>query len=306
MSFVAAAGIMNLDLIYAGLDALPQEGREVFAEQFSVQLGGGVVATMATLRALGVPTKAATYWGEDLFSNFAAAEIQKYGVEMHNLHVRSGGIPLSITSIAVTPRDRTFLSYIDWPEIDAEAEAKVYELFKGARVVEMQPGYLGAYRRLKAEGAQLVLDLGWDDDMSTQKYHEYLELADYFTPNRDEAMKITAAATPEEAAEKLRKYFDKVIVKLDSEGCLVLEEDKRYVVKSIPQYTRRDSTGAGDAFIAGLMYGIFHGRPLQEAVLYGNITGGNCVAQLGCLNKLLAERELLALANAHKHCIQML
>lgn len=299
MGFAAAAGIANVDLIYSGLKALPEEGREMHSTGFDIQLGGGVVATMATLQALGVSARAGTYLGGDMFSAFARAEMERRGIMVQNLNRRKTGIPLSVTSIAVTPGDRTFLSYIDWPEIDDAVAEAVYQLCHGASVVEMQPGYLGVYRRLKAEGTTLVLDLGWDDEMSEEKYGAYLELADYFTPNRDEAMKITGAASPEAAAQALRRYFKGVTVKLDREGCLVLDDDGAFVVKSLPRYTRVDSTGAGDAFLAGLMYGIHHGKPLREAVLYGNITGGNCVSQIGCLNRLLNEEELLEIAAEH-------
>ena len=94
-----------------------------------------------------------------------------------------------------------------------------------------------------------------------------------------------------------------MIVKLDSEGCLVLEGGRRYVVNSIPHYTRVDSTGAGDAFLAGFIYGLYHGASLRECVLYGNITGGNCVAQVGCLASPLTEAELLVQAKAYQHFI---
>lgn len=303
MSFAAGAGTTNVDLIYAGLEALPAEGREAHARDFSIRLGGGVVATMGNLARLGVPARAGTYLGEDLFSSFAAAEMERLGIKVERLP-HEGGIPLSVTTVALTPADRTFLSYIDWPENGPEVQEQVYRLCTGARVVEMQPGYLPAYRRLKAEGATLVLDLGWDDDMSFEKYREYLELADYFTPNRDEAMKMTETATPEEAAYELLRYFEKVIVKLDSEGCLVLENGKLHLVKSIPKFTRVDSTGAGDAFLAGLMYGLYQGSSLRQAVLYGNITGGNCVAHIGCLTAPLSEAELLALAEEYQGYIE--
>lgn len=294
MSFAAAAGIANLDLIYAGLPRLPGEGEELYASEFSIRIGGGVVGTMAALSRLGVPAIVGTYLGQDIFSGFVRGEMEALGVSWKNLYEGEGGIPLAVSVAAITPNDRTFLSYIDrQPASDRELET-VYELCSGARVIEMQPleGYLDVYRKLHQEGSTLVLDLGWDDDLSVERYRDYLALADYFTPNRKEAAKLTGEDDPEKAARRLADHFEKVIVKLDSEGCLVLEDDRPFVVKSIPDFERVDSTGAGDAFLAGLMYGLYHGRSLRQSVLYGNITGGNCVATVGCVGSLLTEEQL--------------
>lgn len=54
-----------------------------------------------------------------------------------------------------------------------------------------------------------------------------------------------------------------------------------------------DSTGAGDAFLAGLMYGLYHAKPIAQSIAYGNVTGGACVQQLGCLTAFVDEPTLL-------------
>lgn len=303
MSFVAGVGLINVDLIYSGFNALPLEGQEGLAKDFCIRLGGGVVATMALLGNLGVHAKVCTYYGTDLFSGYAERELSALPVEVENLYGQHRGIPLSVTSVAITPNDRTFWSYLDQPATTEADMDRIYRRFRGARVVEMQPGYLPVYRRLKQDGCMLVLDMGWDEEMNIGKYEEYLQLADYYAPNRAEALKITQAATLDEAAQRLHQYFNKVIIKLDSEGCLVLEAGRRYVVGSIPAYTKVDSTGAGDAFLAGFIYGLYHGASLAECVLYGNIAGGNCVAQVGCLASPLSEAELLKLAGTYRHFI---
>ncbi len=43
-----------------------------------------------------------------------------------------------------------------------------------------------------------------------------------------------------------------------------------------------DTTGAGDAFLAGFCYGLYHGKS-AESILYGNLTGATSVTQVGCL-----------------------
>ena len=52
MSFVGGVGYSNIDLIYSGLDRLPDKGEEIFARGFSMQFGGGIPATMINLQGL--------------------------------------------------------------------------------------------------------------------------------------------------------------------------------------------------------------------------------------------------------------
>ena len=97
----------------------------------------------------------------------------------------------------------------------------------------------------------------------------------------------------------LADYIEKPLVKLDKDGCLVLEDGVLYTVPNIPEFVCRDATGAGDAFLAGLMYGLYHGYSFPECVLFGNITGGKCVTGIGCLTAWVNESELLTLARKY-------
>ena len=62
----------------------------------------------------------------------------------------------------------------------------------------------------------------------------------------------------------LKKYFDKVVVKVDKDGCIGIDGDKEFFVPSIDEFKNVDSTGAGDAFLAGFVYGLFYDKPLDE------------------------------------------
>lgn len=293
MAFCAGAGATNVDLLYKGFERLPKLGEELYCDEFSLQLGGGLPATLINLGRLGVSARIATELGNDMFSEFAKSKFRENGVEPVNLY-DGEKIPLNITSAVILPEDRTFFTYgkgsIDPSDV---AKETFYQMAKGAKVVLMHPGgFLPVYRRLKAEGTKLVLDTGWDDGLSFEKYGEYLELADYYTPNRKEAMQITGASSPEAAAEQLRTYFDKVVVKVDKDGCIGIDSGEMFFVKSVDEFQNEDSTGAGDAFLAGFVYGLMHDCPLKQCIAYGNITGGKSVTAVGALTAYVTESEL--------------
>lgn len=290
--FVAGAGSINVDLIYSGLPRIPSEGQELYAAGFSLQMGGGLPATLINLSRLGVPVRLQTGLGTDPFSEFARGAFRQAGIQPLNLCPQAEGIPVNLSTAMLTPGERTFVSYTDgYPVNDGVLEA-VYENSKGAAICAMDPRYPEVYQKLHREGTLLTLDMGWDDELSMKKYRSVLELADYYTPNQKEAMKITDTDTPQAAARVLGEFFDKVIVKLDRDGCLIQENGVQYIIPAIPGVVAVDSTGAGDAFLAGFLYGLYHRCPLPQSVLFGNITGGKCVSAVGCLSAYCTEEEL--------------
>ena len=300
MSFASGIGRVNIDLLYSGLPRMPHPGEELYSTGFSLQLGGGVPATLVNLSRLGVPVRILTWLGEDQFSSFAKGEFERCGAEPINLYT-GNGMPVNLSTAVLTPGERTFISYTDGIGSEDGLLERAYDAMRGARILEMNPdGPLEVYRQLKKDGTILVLDMGWDEEMCFEKYHDFLELADYYTPNLPESLRITGENTPERAARALERYFDHVIVKLDKGGCLIREEGREHVISSL-SVPFADSTGAGDAFLSGLLYGLYYGKSFAQSVLYGNITGGKCVTAIGCLSAYCTEDELLQTAAEHAH-----
>ena len=294
MSFIAGAASANVDLLYQNMPRLPAPGEESYTEEFSLQLGGGLPATLINLGRLGVPARIATELGDDLFSRFAAEEFEKNGVSPLNLY-HGEKIPVNITSAVILKDDRSFISYGkgDMESDDAAREA-FYEMARGAKICLMNSAaFTDVYRRLKAEGAVMVLDMGWDDGLTFEKYGALLEIADYYTPNRKEAMKLTGCGDPFDAARALKKHFRKVVVKVDKDGCIGIDGDEEFFVGSVDMFRNVDSTGAGDAFLAGFCYGLYHDYPLLDCIEFGNITGGKAVTKVGALSGFVTEPELL-------------
>lgn len=294
MAFIAGAGSTNVDLLYQGFDRLAGVGEELYCKDFSLQLGGGLPATLINLGRLGIETKIATELGNDIFSNFAKEKFIENGVTPTNLY-NGEKIPLNITSAIILPKDRTFYSYGKGTiEPDEKAMETFYTIATGSKICMMHlGGFLPVYKKLKEEGTILVLDTGWDDEMSFEKYDEYLSVADYYTPNRKEALRITGTDNEKDAAYALKKYFDRVVVKVDADGCIGIDGDDYFFCPSIEEFKNVDSTGAGDAFLAGFMYGLFYDYPLKDCIEYGNITGGKAVTAVGALSGYVTEKELL-------------
>jgi len=297
MSFVAGVGFANCDILYSGMPRVPNEGEEIYARGLDIKMGGGVPATMITLHRLGVPVRLSTFLGKEFFSEVVEKELLKSGIPYINLYDRNG-MPVSATTTIITENDRTFVSYRDEVPVTDQMLETIYQQCRGAKLVEMHFGFLNVYKKLKKEHVTMVLDTAWEDDLSIEKYMDYFELADFYTPNCKEALKITGTTTAEDAIKVLSRYFDEPIIKLDKNGCMVMEKGTISVVPPMPKVKTVDATGAGDAFLGGLMYGLFYDYSIGDSVLFGNITGGTCVKGIGCLPNYANEQELLEIAGS--------
>lgn len=297
MGFAAGYGKTNVDLLFENMPRLPEEGEEIFTDRFSLCIGGGVPGTMITLGRLGIECKTVTELSDDMFSRFALDEFRKAGVEPVNVF-HGDKVAVNITAAAITENDRTFWSYGN-TEDSARAE-EIYNALKGADAVAMHESHTEVYRRLKQEGTTVILDTGFIEGMSLDSFKDKLLIADYYLPNRKEALLLTGEDEPKKAAEALSAYLDTAIVKLDKDGCLIYDKKSFTYVKSIDEFVHVDSTGAGDAFFAGFMFGIMTGEPVERCVLFGNITGGKCVTAVGCTTAYVTGEELYALAEKYK------
>ena len=301
MSFVAAFGKLNVDLLYSGMPRIPNEGEEIYSKDFKVCLGGGLPATMINCSRLGVSAKIGTFLGDDMFSNFAKSELEKSGTKYEIFE--SKNYPLNVTSAIITEKDRTFVSYGGTETYSDEMLEKIYNCLKGAKVVAMQEKLIPVYKQLKKEGTILVLDTGYSDDMSFEKHKELIEIADYYTPNIDETEKLTGTKDYKEALKILGEHFEKPIVKLGKDGCAGFDGEY-FVVDNIDEFKCIDATGAGDAFLSGFIYGLYNNFDFRKCILAGNITGGKCVTGIGCLTEYINEKEIVEYLNKYDFLIR--
>ena len=292
--FVAGIGRTNIDLIYHGLPHLPKLGEEVFSEGFEIHMGGGAPGESVILSRLGIPVKVFTWLGNGFFAKLALSEFIIGNPSVIDLY-KGNGNPLVISSTMVYGNDRTFLSYCENIELSGSDIEIIREEFMKAKIILLSPHFPELFKDMDLSGKIHVFDTGWEEDLSLDnpRYRQLIGMADYYLPNRREALKITGKSSIDEAADVLSTHFSEVIIKLDADGCLIRDNNGTRIIPPMKNTTAVDSTGAGDAFLSGFVYGLYHGHRIEECVQFGNITGGTCVQAYGCLTKTLTEPELL-------------
>ncbi|HEX2905785.1 MAG TPA: PfkB family carbohydrate kinase, partial [Phototrophicaceae bacterium] len=122
-----------------------------------------------------------------------------------------------------------------------------------------------------------------------------LSLVDIFMPNAREARLITETGDVAEAVQKLTERAKLVVVKDGANGAWVGQGGEILHAPAIAVGPVVDTTGAGDCFNAGFLYGqVVEGAPLATSARYGNICGGLSVTAVGGATAAPTYAELMA------------
>lgn len=134
----------------------------------------------------------------------------------------------------------------------------------------------------KEKNATISIDLACFEIVRTFK-EQIMEMLendiDVVFANEDEARELTGLP-PEEACRFLKKKCPVVVILTGKEGCWVGAGDEMHQVAP-PSVAVVDTTGAGDLFSSGFLYGYLHGMPLQRCAELGNLLGSTCIQSIG-------------------------
>ncbi len=125
-----------------------------------------------------------------------------------------------------------------------------------------------------------------------------LQLVDVLTPNEVEAKVLAgrspnSAIEPEDVARELiRGGVKQVVMTLGEKGALIVTESSSMRIPAI-MVRATDTTGAGDAFNAGLATALASGASLNDAVQFAVVTGGLAVTKEGVIPSLPRRDEVL-------------
>lgn len=276
MKRILVVGELNADLILSGLPSLPVLGRELLGTGFAMVLGSSSAITAARLAALGAddPEYAVDFVGvvgEDQIGRFVLDQIHRFGV--HTEAVQIVATPTGVTIALTYTRDRALLTYpgamsfFDGSTITAEMLARYRHVHVGSFFMQpaLQPNLAQIFQMAWDQGATTSLDVGWDPSetwMRNTDLTAVLAQTDDFLPNEDESAAL--AATAETLKRMVRgtlfikrggrgasAYFSA------DNGATTALHKAAFSVKPI------DTTGAGDAFNAGIIYAR---RILEETV----------------------------------------
>ncbi|MBU1670311.1 MAG: ribokinase [Actinobacteria bacterium] len=285
---ILVIGSLNTDMVVVA-PRFPEPGENVHGSDFSMVAGGKGANQAVAVHRLGLPTALLSCVGSDVFGDFLCERLRSCGVD-DSLVKRSRevgtGVALIVVeegtgnnTIVVDPGSNYALAPSDLDALDGHYPEHAAALFQ--LEVPLDVVVEGA-RRARENGLLTILDAG-------PPRHDRLDVVEHFdvvSPNRAEL----AALTGEDVGDRrsvaracgplLQRGVEAVVVKMGDEGALLATSEGAWQFDPF-DVEAVDSTGAGDAFTAGLACALVEGREPPEAVLFANAAGAAAVRVLG-------------------------
>jgi adenosine kinase len=143
------------------------------------------------------------------------------------------------------------------------------------------------------QGMRVMFDPGQGLPMfSGEELNRFIELADYVAVNDYEG-KLLEERTGRRLDEIARRV-DAVIYTQGAKGSLIIADGKRHEIPCVKAEAVVDPTGCGDAYRAGLLYGIAHGWDWPSTGKLGSLMGAIKVASRGAQNHTPSRDEIEA------------
>jgi ribokinase len=283
---VIGVGALLIDRI-ASVEYFPSVDGETFVERLEVRPGGSAANLAVACSKLGLKAGFIGVVGDDSEGSSLLEDLRKEGVDTGGV-MRTSKLPTGQVYIA----------------LDKEGKRMMFAFSGAANTLgdkDIDSAYIGSSKFLHiadlknispletaAKAAQSVgtrVSLNPGALIAVQGYEEIkglLSSTDVFISSRGELNQIFGTENPEFAVKKLFRSGPEIVaITLGHEGCMVAESKGTSHRIAAFKTTVVDTTGAGDAFCAGLLTSLVQGEGLIEAARFANAVAALKVAKLG-------------------------
>jgi ribokinase len=284
---VIGFGALNVDKLFK-VNAIAHAEQERFVKNFTEAAGGSAANTIAGLARLNCKTgfigkTAQDREGKLLIDDFAREGVNLDGI-IRSEKGRTGTVmgffdekgqralyadPGVNDTIGIEEIEKTYASNTKFLHLSSfvgeksfRTQRKILEKIPREVRVSLDPGALYAERGMK-------------------QLEPIIKRSFVVMPNAIELEALTDKPDYCGGAEYLLELGVKIVaVKLGKDGCYVTDGTTNRLVKPFTVKVV-NTTGAGDAFCAGFLYGIINGKPLEECGRIGNFVASRCIMKSG-------------------------
>jgi sugar/nucleoside kinase (ribokinase family) len=300
---VAAIGLASWDRFLV-LDRAPEPGSYAIVTHREEQPGGTTSNLCAALCRLGVSVTLAAAVGDDAEGHALVEGLAAEGCDVRHMRVKRG-VPTDACLILVAPSENGTDRTILWEQgarLQLGDPLPIDELFQhDLVVVDVDDPKLRQFivdlPAHVAPRTQLVGPLVYLTELESEHGLRLALQHDVIVGNDDELCYLTGTSELEAAIERLRALMPLHVTRLaaisrGADGCVIVT---RRDVTPVPAFTVEvvDTTGAGDAFAAGVVYGRLRRWDPARLGRFANAMGALAVRALGARAALptLAEVE---------------
>ena len=282
------------------VERLPSPGETLLATGYRVDYGGKGSNQAVGCARLGARVSFVARIGKDAFGDMALRLYRDEGIDVAHV-VHSEGTPTGVgfilvdasgnNCITIDPGANELLTAADVSQAEGSSESAAVVLTQLEIPVAAAEA---AMARGRARGAVTILNPAPVRPLPGS----VLQLVDILTPNQSEA-RVLAGQSPDEAIdpevvarELIRRGVKQVVMTLGEKGALIVTASSSRHVPAL-RMAAVDTTGAGDAFNAGLAVALAGGTDLESAVQFAVVTGGLAVTKEGVIPSLPDREEVL-------------
>lgn len=255
--------------------------------------GGAAANTLAGMAALGARTAFVGQVADDQLGAIYRHDLTAIGVRF-DVPAREGEPPTGRCLVLVDPTgERTMNTFLGASHY-LPADAIDQELIASAKLLFLE-GYMwdppeprAAMRRAielaRASGTRIAFGTCADFCVATHRadFRALIDdgLIDIIFANEEEAG-ILEQSAPDAAFETLARDVPLVVMTRGPRGAIAAFGGERFEVAAKPIETVRDTTGAGDLFASGFLYGHLHGLSIAQSLELGTICSAEIIAHYG-------------------------
>lgn len=283
MELVDAATFFNI------LEKLP--------EQPSYTPGGSAGNTSFALARLGMPSRFLGALGDDGAGTFFREQLLQAGGDDKAIRIFPDLPTAQCLSLVTPDAERTMRTHLG-AAMTFAPEHVTAKYFIGCKHAHIE-GYmlfnpdlmLATLKAAKAAGCTISIDLASFEVVHASRaiLQEILaEYVDIVFANEEEAEAFVGSDDPEKGLEALAQHCRTAAVKIGEKGALLCHEGGCCHIPAISVANVVDTTGAGDFWAAGFLFGMLSGLSLQHSGGLGAMLGGTVVA---CEGTALADEQ---------------
>ena len=290
---VVGMGLNSVDFLSL-VPQFPTLNSKMEILQFSKQGGGQVATAMVALSRWGIRTKYIGKVGDDELGDFSLDSLRQDGVDVSSVTIEPNATnQFAMIIVDRVSGERTILWNRDKQLMYREGELRREEVCSG-KILHLDGHDIQAAiqcaRWAKEEGIPTVVDLDKIEPLTS----ELIKKIDFIiTSSRFPAL-FTGISDREKALiEMQRQTSGFLCTTLGPEGAVALMDGEVFRVKGF-EISAADTTGAGDVFHAGFIYGLLQNWEVMEILRFANI-----VAALKCRD-LGGRRGIPTLEEVHR------
>ncbi len=255
--------------------------------------GGSAANTIAGLASMGANTSYIGKIRDDQLGDVFRHDINALGSNFTTLAAQDGPTTARSFVLITTDAERTMCTYLGAcshltvDDIDEEAVRAASITYLEGYLWDMEPAKIAMKKAIKiAHDACNKTSFSLSDSFCVDRHRdEFLDLVkndiDILFANEDEIRSLYGIGDLNEAARRLQQDCEIGAITCGDKGCIVIDQNEIGYIQGRHVENLVDTTGAGDMFAAGFLYGLVSNKNIGECGALGNLLASEVITHVG-------------------------